>query len=129
MDRSHTIVSAIYGYTVCLIAILLFVAGSVGFVNNAFRTANPGLEGSPYRIGMGVRRADPPAVSAPFGMAQPPNRFHGAMIARGRLNAVRGLVVSLVVLIISVVLFGWHWRWLNAPAVQRSDSPKAIEGS
>jgi hypothetical protein len=126
MDRSHTIVSAIYGYTVCLIAILLFVAGSVGFVNNAFRTANPGLEGSHYR--MGVRRADAPIVSAPFAIAQPPNTFRGGMIARGRLNAVRGLVVSLVVLIISIVLFRWHWGWLNAPALQRSESPKAIEG-
>src|ERR1700722_18862121 len=127
MDRPNTIVSAIYGYTVCLIAILLFVAGSVGFVNNAFRTANLGFEGSHYR--MGVRRADAPVAYAPTGIAQRRDSFRGATIERGRRNAVRGLVVSLVLLIISVVIFRWHWRWLNAPAFQRSELPNTIAGS
>jgi|ERR1700729_2886530 hypothetical protein len=133
MDRSNNIVPAIYGYTVCLIAVVLFVAGTVGIVNNVFRTMNPGFEGSRHRMSMrwsrphGFRvlgqrqlnttQSTPPDVvqtgSATGVMAQRPNTFRGAMIARARLNAVRALTVSLVLSIISIVLFTGHWRWLN----------------
>lgn len=124
MDRSSNTVSAIYGYTVCLIAVLLFVAASVGLVNGVFRTMNPGFEGSHHRMSMPWSRTHGfqgtlPRVaqtgSAPGSLAQRRNTFRGAMIVRARLNAVRGLVVSLVLLIISIVLFRGHWRWLNAP--------------
>lgn len=123
MDRSNNTVPAIYGYTVCLIAVLLFVAASVGFVNGVFRTVNPGFEGSHHRISMpwsrpheflGTVSTVAQSGSAPDSMNQRRNAFRGAMIARARLNAVRGLVVSLVLLIISIVLFIGHWRWLNA---------------
>ncbi len=140
MDRSNSTVSAIYGYTVCLIAVLLFVAGSVGFVNGVFRTVSPGLGGSHHRMGMRWSRPhgfhgfgqrggrygqlnaaqgtspDVAQTGSAIGATAPrPNTFCSAMIARARLNAVRALVVSLVVLIISIVLFRGHWRWLNVP--------------
>ena len=124
MDRSSNTVSAIYGYTVCLIAVLLFVAASVGFVNGVFRTVNPGFEGLHHRTSMlwsrphGFQGAVPSVAhtgSATGSMDRRRNTFRGAMIAQARLNAVRGLVVSLVLLVISIALFGGHWRWLNAP--------------
>ncbi len=124
VDRSNNTVPAIYGYTVCLIAVLLFVAASVGFVNGVFRTVNPGFEGSHHRMSVPWSRPDGfhgtvPGVaqtgSAPGSMDQRRDTFRGATIARARLNAVRGLAVSLVLLIISIVLFRGHWRWLNAP--------------
>jgi hypothetical protein len=119
---ARDIVPAIYGYTVCLIAGLLFVAGSVGVVNGAFRSVSPSIAGSHHRTSMrwsrphrfqsfGQRRG----VSAPGSMDQARNAFRGAAIARARLNAARALVVSLVVLLISIVLFRGHWKWLNAP--------------
>jgi hypothetical protein len=100
MDRSNNTESAIYGYTVCLIAVLLFVAASVGLVNGVFRTMNPGFEGSHHRMSMPWSRTHGfqgtlPRVaqtgSAPGSLAQRRNTFRGAMIARARLNAVRGL--------------------------------------
>jgi hypothetical protein len=124
MDRSNNTVPAIYGYTVCLIAVLLFVAASVGFVDGVFRTVNPGFEGSHHRMSVPWSRphgfqVTVPSVartgSAPDLMGVRRNTFRGAMIARARLNAVRGLVVSLVLLIISIALWRGHWRWLNAP--------------
>jgi hypothetical protein len=111
MDHSNNTVRAIYGYAVCLIAVLLFVAASVGFVNGVFRTVSPGFEGSHHRMSL------PWSGSAPGSIEQRRNVFRGAMITRARLNAVRGLVVSLVLLIISIALFSGHWRWLNAPRV------------
>jgi hypothetical protein len=113
MDRSNTTVPAIYGYTVCLVAVLLFVAASVGIVNNVFRTVNPTFEGSHHRISM--RWSRPHGLHG-FGQrgGDVAQTGRGAMIARGRLNAVRALVVSFVLLVISIALFTGHWRWLNA---------------
>src|ERR1700729_4359213 len=119
-NSSNNTVPAIYGYTVCLIAVLLFLAGSIGVVNNAFRTVNPGL-GSHHRMSMGwLHSRGFHGFGRREGAFGRLNAAQGtspdvARTARARLNAVRALTVSLVLLIISIVLFRGHWRWLNGP--------------
>lgn len=110
MGPSNNTVPSIYGYTVCLIAVLLFVAASVGFVNGVFGTVNPSFEGSHHRVSLPWSRS---------------HGFHGRVSglaqtgfapgSMGQRRSIRGLVVSLVLLLISIALFRGHWRWLNAP--------------
>ena len=140
MNRSN-VVAAIYGYAVCLIAVILVIANSAGFINNAFRIASPGIGEMPrgdvfFRTrgpgpGYGVFPPGPPmavSVQGPIDVgtavgASPgsktagrPERFEqvrGEIIAQGRLSAIRGLVVNIVLLVIAALLFRAHWRWLG----------------
>jgi hypothetical protein len=101
MDRSSNTVSAIYGYTVCLIAVLLFVAASVGLIDGVFRTVNPGFEGSHHRMSMPWSRAHGfqgtlPSVaqtgSAPGSVAQRRNTFASASERGTRASGQPGVV-------------------------------------
>ena len=140
LNRSN-VVGAIYGYAVCLIAVLLVIANSAGFVSNAFRIADPGIGATPrgdvfFRTrgpgpGFGDFPPGPPAVLSvqrpidlgPAASGSPgpkgamrTQRFEeirGEMVAQGRINAVRGLVVNIVLLVIAALLFRAHWRWLG----------------
>jgi hypothetical protein len=158
VDRSR-IIPTIYGYAVCLIAIIVFLISISGFVNNIFRTGYPGSEGFHGRIAthgfragrfkhsafghwsMGHRsfgrrglghgafnqrsglpgtsqRALPNATQGSPAIGAQNQRFanfRNAFIARARLNAVRLLAIDFVLLIVSVLLFVGHWRWLNHP--------------
>jgi hypothetical protein len=51
MDRSERI-AQLYGYTVCLIAIVVFIASANSFVQSAFEYANP-FSGNPWSYGAG----------------------------------------------------------------------------
>ena len=133
------IVAAIYGYAICLIAVLLVIFNGAGFVTNAFRIANPGLSemhrgdvvfrtfGPHPRFGPGlpppellgqirVPAGASPGASPSAKVIQPPEQFEvvaGRMTAEPRLDAVRGLVVNIVLLVIAALLFRAHWRWLG----------------
>ncbi len=139
VNRS-SVVASIYGYLVCLIAVLLFVGNSAGFINNAFRIASPGLSemhgphmfvrsfgprggfgpGLPPEPGIEVGQVPVPAgVSPSPGPSGKPETqrldiVRSEILGEGRLNAVRGLVVNIVLLIISVLLFRAHWTWLGS---------------
>ncbi len=143
MQRSQ-VIPTIYGYLVCLIAIFLFIASIAGLVSNVFRIADPligGMRGGPGMRMAAPGFGPPPFVAGAIvyrgrgvaPMAPPPNPrfFRGgerggtqvfrteidrdAMIGHSRLAAVRSFVVDLVLIAVAVLLFGWHWRWLNEP--------------
>jgi hypothetical protein len=119
MQRS--VVGSIYGYLVCLLAIVIFVHSSAGIVSGVFGMASPA---SGFGVPMGARvfsgergpaniffrTLPPPNVNMP-GNARITVRTEFAGI--GRLQAARVFTVSLVLLAISILLFGWHWRWLH----------------
>lgn len=143
MERSR-IIPAIYGYGVCLIAVIVFLVSIAGFVNNAFRTAYPESGGFHHRValhGFGPRGFRPGGFMHGGGVGQrtgPPSAAQGAspnsaqvtpvagaqsqrstnfrtgFIARARLQAARSLIIDFVLLVASVLLFLSHWRWLNA---------------
>jgi hypothetical protein len=96
--REPGVVGSVYGYLICVIAILLFIRSGAGFVNSAFALA-------------GVPTAWHPYHGAAMGMAS----HFGAGAGRGHLFALRGLVVNALLLTIAVLLFRWHWRWLQQP--------------
>ena len=145
----NRIVSSIYGYGVCLIAIVVFLVSVAAFVSSAFRTADPALGahrqravmrgfggpqsfmhrgrfGEPGRYGhrrtygssgapRGTRMNAAQGVSPTSSSSQRVIAFRNARIARDRLEAVRSLTISFVLIVVSVLLFLGHWRWLNAP--------------
>jgi hypothetical protein len=128
MQRS-SIIGSIYGYLVCLIAILVFIHSGAGFVRSAFGIANPAIARH-YRAPMmararwgmpawrGVHRAPAPmarGVAAPGNPAMQNMRrtARAGMIGQARLRAVAALVVNLVLLGIASALFFGHWRWLQ----------------
>ena len=119
MQRS--VVGSIYGYLVCLLAIVIFVHSSAGIVNSVFGMASQASGfGAPMnaRVFRGergpgnifFRALPPPNVNMP---ENPRIIVHTAFAGGGRLQAARIFAVSLVLLAISILLFGWHWRWLH----------------
>lgn len=107
------LIGSIYGYLVCLLAIVVFIHGAVFLVSSVFSIASPGPHfGSRAAIASRMMPMDPAAL-APHGR-QP---FRQIVIRSadegGRLAGLRGLVISLVLLAIAVFLFRWHWRWLR----------------
>jgi hypothetical protein len=54
-------------------------------------------------------------VSATSGATPRSADFQNARIARGRLEAVRSLTINFVLIVVAVLLFLGHWRWLHAP--------------
>jgi hypothetical protein len=116
VDRTRVIPS-LYGYGVCLIAVLVFLVASVAFVNNAFRVVNPALGVHHRQVAQhGFRR---PGRFGNYGVtpgnAGPrlatPSRTDRVQL--GRLNAVRGVTLDIVLIIIAAMLFRGHWRWLG----------------
>ena len=114
--EQNRIIPSLYGYGVCLIAIMVFLVASVAFVNNAFRVVNPAL-GVHHHVaqhgfrrpgGFGYYRVTPGSPASQPATAYPNNR-----IQIGRLNAVRGVTLDIVLIVIAALLFRGHWRWLG----------------
>ena len=128
-------VAQLYGYAVCLIAIVVFIASMTSLVENAFTLANPlqsresdfGMEPSvtsfeSYRstydrerqmreplTAAAVRDTVPEQV-----LRQRYEALRADRVARTRFQAQRSLTTSALSLLIAVGLFGVHWRWLRS---------------
>lgn len=125
MQRS-SIIGDIYGYLVCLLAIVIFVHAAAGFINSAFggspgmgfhRTMLMTMRGGPGGpMWRGQMRGTMPRwnMNPDVTISPPPGAPQVQVAARiHRGPDVRGLVVNAVLLLIAVLLFGWHWRWLR----------------
>ena len=127
MQRS-SIIGDIYGYLVCLLAIVIFVHAAAGFINSAFgatggqgmgfhRTVLMTMRGGPGGpMWRGQMRGAMPRWNMNPGVAMSPPPGAPQVQAALRLRhgpSVRGLVLNAVLLLIAVLLFGWHWRWLQ----------------
>jgi hypothetical protein len=132
-------VSALYGYGICLIAVLVFLFNAAGLVSNIFRVVHPLAVGGPpflmmrgERAGfgrgpMGGRRmriqvfghspggpqTSPSTPTMPGAVAARITAAHTQAIADARFEAWRRLVVNLVLIALALLLFLWHWRWLH----------------
>ncbi len=118
----------IYGYTVCLIAVIAFLISINGVVDASFTLANP-LHG-PYGPGEGLTSFESYEASRGDRMSPdrnlPPDttsvetrqrRFEALRadrIGMNRLQAWRRIVGSGLTMLISIGLFAWHWAWLRA---------------
>lgn len=149
MERPNR-VAQLYGYAVCLIAVIVFLISANSFVENAFTLANP-LRGGDNRFGLEpaissfeAYRATAarenrlnPSVSAAATVPPPPDSvlrtryeaLRAERIDQARFDAERGLTTSGLLLLLCVVLFVLHWRWLRSAAPASMNSSSTIPSS
>jgi len=128
VDRSDRI-AQLYGYSVCLVAIVVALTSVGSLINDAFQYANP-LQSQAYAYG-GFRdlssfeafkatyelpafggRTPPPKLSD-AGLRERYDVLRSEHIASARFSAVQSMTVSAVLLVLAILLFGSHWRWLK----------------
>jgi hypothetical protein len=117
-----------YGYTVCLVAVVTFLLSARGVVDDLFTLSNPLRSSSRYGTSltsfeayeatqeMTPRRVQADSI-APPSEAELRRRYTALredQIAQSRFDATRGIVASILMLLIATGLFIWHWRWLRA---------------
>jgi hypothetical protein len=136
--QRHSVIGEIFGYLVCLLTIVIFFMSVAGIVNSAFRVANPTagpqiigaarLLGPPGRGGNFFyrtfgRRGGPGKVEGPLPGAMPMPMPSGApdvttmranFVGDARFDAVRRLVLAIVMLVLSILVFRRTFEWLNA---------------
>jgi hypothetical protein len=131
MDKPNR-VPQIYGYTVCVIAVVTFLICATVIVNNVFDLA------SPMRAGYGIesslssfeaykatyQRDQRAVVGGAAGEARPDTASEATLrkryeamredrVGRVRFQSWKAITTSGLLLIISVVLFVLHWRWMR----------------
>jgi hypothetical protein len=119
----------IYGYTVCLIAVVAFLISINGLVDASFTLANPlhgpygghmdGLTSYESYEASRVERTMPDR-NMPLSTTSAETRrrrFEALRADRmdsNRLQAWRRIVGSGLTMLIAIGLFAWHWTWLRA---------------
>lgn len=142
MERSNRI-AQIYGYAVCLIAVIVFLINVNSFIDQGFSLMNPlrarGTQfgGEPpissfeaYRASV-AREGRPNGAAAGQSTSALPDSvlraryeaYRADRIDQARFDAERGLTTSGLLLVLSIVLFILHWRWLRSPGVHAEASP------
>jgi hypothetical protein len=119
-------VQLVYGYTVCVIAVVTFLICASVLVNNVFDLANPIAAGSAFGSSLSSFEAYQATASRPASAApgQPDTASAATMrrrfdalradkISRVSFEAWKAIVTSGLLLLISVALFVWHWRWMK----------------
>ncbi len=135
MERSNRI-AQVYGYAVCLVAIITFLIAAAAIVNAAFNLSDP-LRAEGFGRGASLtsfaayKREQMQRAPAP---AKAPNSAGGDSVAAApndkelrqmfdderldqignvRFRSMRTLVASLLMIVIASGLFFTHWRWLR----------------
>ena len=138
MDRINNRIAHIYGYAVCLTAIIVMFFAVRQIINASINLSNPlradlggySRMGLPltdfelYKVEARRRPRFPMYQGAPAPAVQPSDTAEAelrkqydaertAAIDSGRFQATRSLVANLLLLIFAVIVFGVHWRWLK----------------
>ncbi len=126
MDAKPNRVPQTYGYSVCVIAVITFLICATVIVNNIFDLANPVQAGFGQALSsFEAYQADQrPVVTAQGAQARADTASEATLrkryealradrIARVTFQSWKAIVTSSLLLIISVVLFVLHWRWLK----------------
>jgi hypothetical protein len=126
-------VPQLYGYTVCLIALIWALASVKSIVENTISLSAPELRGTneftwePSVSSFEAFRATydrarqmntAPNEAKPDSVPEPElrRRYEGLRadrIHRARFEARRSLLVDAISLLLAVALFAFHWRWLK----------------
>lgn len=127
MERPNRI-RQIYGYTVCLIAVVTSLICIGGAVNNAIDLSNPLMAAdgyddslSSFDAWMATRQksATPTGDAAARDTASVATlqaryeAVRSSRISHQLFRARKGLIGQLLLLIIAVGLFTTHWRWMR----------------
>ena len=116
--KSSSIPAEVFGYLVCLIAVVIFFFSTAVAVSNAFRFVHPTThppmmargEFGRHMRGQAPWMAQPPAAGLPAPTISP---VRDRFIADARYDALRRFVVALVMLVLSIVVFRRTFDWLN----------------
>ena len=136
MERSDR-VPQLYGYSVCLIAIVVMLVNVSTIIDRLFTLSDPlsaadryGFYGGvvfssfeSYKATMDRANFRPPGTEAASTDPKPTDAelrtryeaLRADQIARSRNDARRDLTTSILMLLIAGVLFLRHWRWLRRP--------------
>lgn len=135
MARS-TRIAQWYGYAVCLVAVITFLLSARGIVDDLFTLSDPLRAGSrfgtsftsfeSYRATQDLaprREAGDTTRLSDSELRQRYEALRSDHVGQVRFDATRGLVASVLMLLIAVGLFVWHWRWLrNLPSTDAADA-------
>ena len=141
MDRINNRIAQAYGYAVCLITVIVILVSIKSVVDAAIDLSDPiRAEGGGYgRTGrplsnfeiykMDVRREPDPRRAMPMPVGTAPvtradtlsdvelRKLYDAereqVIGNVKFRSTRTLVGSLLLIIVAVILFAIHWRWLR----------------
>ena len=130
-----------YGYIVCLIAVVVGLASIAGLVGSLFDYADPIHSDKYGRSGMSVTsfnsykreyysRRPAPTRTGPDANAVRNDSLPDATLRQmyqddradhidnTQFRALRSLVSSILLLIVSLILFSVHWKWLRRQSAQ-----------
>lgn len=137
-------VGQLYGYTICLVAVLIGVFSAQSLITNTVTLVSPGATLQPTYYGgpslssfevYRETREHQEATLPPPGGASPKadtlttevlrSRFDALRadrLASERATAVRSLISSALFLALAVVLFVVQWRWLARGSMRKPES-------
>lgn len=125
-----------YGYAVCLTAVITGLICISGVIDNAFELANPlaGERADGSLTSFEAYKATRERRAALAGEGQAVDTLSDEMLrtryealradrlAQRTFHARKGLVTSLVLLVVAAALFTTHWRWLRrTPILETGD--------
>jgi hypothetical protein len=140
MDRPHRI-AQLYGYTVCLVAVITSLIAGSNVVQSAFDLSDPlhaerhGRDLPPsfeiYRAEYAQQQRGAEKAGGPVAVIPPDAELRAMYDAKrddqlqtARHQARRSLAVNGVLLVVSIVLFATHWIWVRRvsaePVVERT---------
>jgi hypothetical protein len=122
----------LYGYTICLVAVLTFLFGTVNLVGAMLDSRElpytPSYVDGPSLVSLGAYKID---LLSRIGVEEgseaaasffPPDSALRRMLDAERLHRLalshqtsrRTIVINLVLMMLAVLLFAAHWMWLRA---------------
>jgi hypothetical protein len=141
MDRINRFIAQVYGYSVCLITVIVMLISIKGTIDAAFDLSNPlRAEGGYGRFGpltsfelykmqargqiRSERFAPGPTTARPasdspsdsLSDAQLQKLYEAereSQIGSARFRATRNLVSGILFMILAGIIFAIHWRWLK----------------
>ena len=138
MDRPHRF-AQLYGYAVCLVAVIVGLISANNVIEAGFDLSDPAhaswggrdvpstfeeYRAEQRQIGRGEKPIEPGAPSSATNNSAVPQsddelrRIYDAkradMLATQTFHARRSLASSALLLLASIALFAWHWRWLRS---------------
>jgi len=134
MDKPTRIAAQVYGYAVCLVAVITFLVSVTGLVNSVADLGDPlhsgyTPQGSPslasyenYKMDV-LKSGQADAAGSKAGFT-PDETALKAMyesaksdkIQKVRHESNKAIMISTIMILISVVLFVTHWRWMQSRA-------------
>jgi hypothetical protein len=146
-------VPQIYGYAVCLIAVVVILMSINTLVNQAFALSDPVVTAGRYGWDGGVSltsfeafratraaRGEAPTRPRAEGGAEPApaepteaelraeyEALRSDRVSRVTFEARQDMTRSGVLLLVAIALFWWHWRWVRGGEVRGSTRAAAAD--